>query len=189
MVVTITNNFTNNDSVRSTVGAELYQSAELLVYRDEPKPKLAQKRRNVSYFPVVLIKTHLHFQDLTEDEHDAIWYKKRDYANMKQECIPIVKLVMRGKYDGDDNERCFRGLEYRTIEGSNKRRLNKCKAIQAVLVAQDNYGNDYDTIRTEYSKIAVVPQEEAHILALEDAKEAMEIYVTDIMKMNNPLAA
>jgi hypothetical protein len=188
MVVTITNNISNNDSVRSTV-AELYQSPELLVCRDEPKPKLVQKRRNVSYLPLVMIKAHLHFQDISEEEHDAVWYKKHDYARMKQECIPLVKLVMKGRYTGDDNERCFRGLEYRTVEGSNKRRLNKCKAIQSVLVAQDNYGNDYDAIRTEYRKMSEVPQEEAYILGLEDAKEAMEIYVTDMMKMNNPLAA
>jgi hypothetical protein len=188
MVITITKSITNHDNVHSPA-TEPYQSPELLVYRDEPKPKLVPKRRNVSYLPMVTIKSHIHFQDMTEEEHDAVWYKKQDYAKMKQECIPIVKLVMKGKYTGDTTERCFRGLEYRTVEGSNKRKINKFKSIQSVLITQDNFGNDFDTIRTEYRKISAVPQEEAHLLALADAKEAMEIYVTDIMKMNNSSAS
>lgn len=147
-----------------------------------------KQRRNVSFFQVVTIKAHTHFLDMTPAEIDATWYKKQHYTQMKENCIPALRLIVRGEYTGDTDEICKRGLEYRTRATAQQRKINKLNSIRAVFSAQDvnrmNGEEDNDErIRASYVETSEPHRVPALKKALEDWRAAKEIYEDDLRAM------
>jgi hypothetical protein len=141
------------------------------------------QRKNVSFYEIVAIKAHDHFQDMTPEEIFAAWYKKHCYTAMKQDCITAVRLIMKGDYPGDNDVLCQRGLECRTQEGSMRRKINKVSALRAVLIAQQKFNGDAECIRTEYTKVCEAHRLDALKMGYNDAQEAVAIYRSDFQKL------
>jgi hypothetical protein len=78
----------------------------------------------------------------------------------------------------NNNFWCFRGLEYRTPEGAERRQNNKYLAWDAVMSEQETQYmmgevND-EAIAHMYSQVSAACRKAAIILALEDAKTAFQ---------------
>jgi hypothetical protein len=155
-------------------------SPEMVVVLIEKQPaQCIRKRKTVSFLNIVTIKAHDHFKDMTPEEIDAAWYKRRYYHKMKENCIPALSLIMRGVYPGDCDELCRRGLEYRTVEGSTRRKRNKLIALRAVMIAQQKFQGCDEAIRTEYVKVSASQRLDALRIGHDDSEEAAIIYDHD----------
>ena len=171
--------------------------AEVTIYPDSkrcPSPEVvipaAQKQQAqllprhkiVTFFQIVTIKAHEHFRDMSLEEREATWYKKENYVEMKRECIPAVRLMIKGVYPGDSDVLCKRGVEYRTPAGSKLRKKNQRDSVQAVISAQD-LDQDDESIRSEYIKLSALEQLNAQKVGYEDALEAAALYNDDFREM------
>lgn len=161
-------------------------SPELVI---APAPKrqgdVPPRRKNVTFFQIVTLKAHDHFRDMSLEEREATWYKKENYIEMKRECIPAVRLLIKGAYPGDTDVLCKRGIEYRTPRGSKQRKMNQRVSVQAVMSAQDLDGDD-ESIRSEYIKYSALEQLNAQNVGYEDALEAAALYYADFQGMGMP---
>jgi hypothetical protein len=79
----------------------------------------------------------IHVSDYSDEEIGDIWFCQADFVNMKKAFARTVKLVSQGVYQGDDEDQCARGLEYRGRSGALARRENKANGLDAVLDEQD----------------------------------------------------
>jgi hypothetical protein len=161
-------------------------SPELVI---APAPKrlgeVLPRQKNVTFFQIVTIKAHDHFRDMSLEEREATWYKKENYIEMKKECIPAVRLLLKGAYPGDTDVLCKRGIEYRTPKGSKQRKMKQRVSVQAVRSAQDLDGDD-ESIRSEYIKYSALEQLNAQKVGCEDALEAAALYYADFQGKGMP---
>jgi hypothetical protein len=104
-------------------------------YKQTPRP--AAPRRGITWNEDVYVQETHHINDFTDEEVFLCWFAKRDYSNMKMEFASTVKMISLGRFNGDTEDHCARGLEYRTREGAHKRKLNKLTALCAVLDEQE----------------------------------------------------
>lgn len=114
----------------------------------------------VTFFPHVLVKPTTHLNDYTPQEHAQTFYSEADYKTMRKECMSTLKYFsddgqllskkMRkakktkrntsvgGATDRDgDDALCFRGLEYRTPQGQQRRSHFKYQGLDTVLDLQE----------------------------------------------------
>eukprot|EP00543_Licmophora_paradoxa_P002622 CAMPEP_0202441098 /NCGR_PEP_ID=MMETSP1360-20130828/389_1 /ASSEMBLY_ACC=CAM_ASM_000848 /TAXON_ID=515479 /ORGANISM="Licmophora paradoxa, Strain CCMP2313" /LENGTH=201 /DNA_ID=CAMNT_0049055847 /DNA_START=36 /DNA_END=641 /DNA_ORIENTATION=+ len=91
--------------------------------------------RSVRFNQTVDYRSCLHVNDYTDDEYDTAWYSKQEYAEMKREIAITLRIIKAGLILPDGLT--FRGLEYRTKEGSLARKENKAHGLIAVLEEQD----------------------------------------------------
>ena len=112
-------------------------SAEMDARAHKPASTKAGPRRGISFNEDVYVQETHHINDFTDEEILRYWFAKRDYQKMKIDFTTTVKLISLGRFSGDTEEHCARGLEYRTREGSHKRKLNKLTALCAVLDEQE----------------------------------------------------
>ena len=148
---------------------------------DQQEPSKRQKRRPgvVSFVPSDdVIYDVLHVHDYTPEEKEACWYNKYDMRFFKKDAkAGATLLMMGGLTDGDTEEYCKRGLEWRTPEGSRKRRQTRLASIVAVLNEQDDlvqqYGhsNEYD-ISQAYHSYTIQSRLEACARGVMDARDA-----------------
>ena len=143
-------------------------------------PSKRQKRRPgvVSFVPSDdIVYDVLHVHDYTEEEKEACWYNKYDMRFFKKDAKAGATLLMMGGLSEDSTDYCRRGLEWRTPEGSRKRRQTRLTSIVAVLKEQDDlleqYGhiNDYD-ISQAYHSHTIQSRLEACARGVMDARDA-----------------
>jgi hypothetical protein len=102
-----------------------------------PNTTTETRKRKVSFFGGVQVRTTTHINDFTAVERSNCWYEKKDYALMKKQMMGTVHQLKIGSYKGDTNQQCARGLEYRVTIGAMLRRNNKIAGWEAVLGTQD----------------------------------------------------
>ena len=120
------------------------------------------------------VRSIAHINDLSVDEVKATWYSRDENQNFKVALIPLVRNMMAGKEIDETDIQTARGLEYRTIEGSTRRRQNRIAARAAVLDEQnrqiEQLGHvDDELLSIVYCRMSTQCQNEAHQLALDDA--------------------
>lgn len=147
-------------------------SAEMDTRAHKQTPRRAAPRRGITWNEDVYVQETHHINDFTDEEIFLCWFDKRDYANMKMEFASTVKMITLGRFNGDTEEHCARGLEYRTREGAHKRKLNKLTALCAVLDEQERqrlHGEWSDEKISEcYIRAGAKSQIVSHRLALLD---------------------
>eukprot|EP00545_Synedropsis_sp_CCMP1620_P005975 CAMPEP_0119018958 /NCGR_PEP_ID=MMETSP1176-20130426/20676_1 /TAXON_ID=265551 /ORGANISM="Synedropsis recta cf, Strain CCMP1620" /LENGTH=233 /DNA_ID=CAMNT_0006973075 /DNA_START=59 /DNA_END=760 /DNA_ORIENTATION=- len=145
-------------------------------------------RKTVTFFAIVTIKAHDHFRDMTPEEIDSAWYKRDHYIQMKQNCVPALRLIMKDTYTGDTDELCSRGLEYRSPAGATSRKKNKANAVRAVLQAQrmqPSLGN-VDIIRKAYLTVSEACRMASLKRGQDDWSEARRLYEeSDLLMIND----
>lgn len=145
-------------------------SAEISV----TKNKNLKKKRSVSFCEIVSIRATTHIKNMTKDEIKSAWYTNRETNKFKRQIWSEAKLMTNGVPAAANTTR--RGLEYRTPEGSAKRKNNKLNSIHAVLDEQDNQHminiKDADTLRKIYLQHSRHCRLEARQLGAQDALDA-----------------
>ena len=136
-------------------------------------------KKSVTFHGAVRVYPHIHINDFTPFEWSQSWYNDEEITDIKSECTLTVNLVKSGHLsmnddDNDSSSLCFRGLEFRTPEGAQRRRENKYMGWDRVLEEQDaQYTNgvfDADVIAQKYNEVSFHCQAKAHAQALDDAR-------------------
>jgi hypothetical protein len=118
----------------------------------------------------------VHVQEIpnpTEEEKLATWMKKSDYADIRNECISVIRCAMNQTSTAN-----IRGLEHKTPEGVYRRQQNKMGAMKAVIEEQDFQSrrgfSDPDWIAAVYGENAQRCLVEAKIRGVRDELEVKE---------------
>mmetsp|Transcript_4289 Transcript_4289/g.7154 ORF Transcript_4289/g.7154 Transcript_4289/m.7154 type:complete len:225 (+) Transcript_4289:131-805(+) len=113
-------------------------SAEMEISRSKAKNAVViapPVKNNVRFYEIVSIRSTTHINDMTDEEVASAWFNRREMMTIKRALATEVKFMVAGKTTGPNTT--SRGLEFRTKEGSAKRRANKLDSIHAVLDEQD----------------------------------------------------
>jgi hypothetical protein len=76
---------------------------------------------------------------LSEEQVQDVWYSREEFKEIRQECFAAIRIMTNGDaiLDDDDEEFCFRGLEYKTKEAYKERLRNKIEVRHGVLDEQE----------------------------------------------------
>ncbi len=138
----------------------------------------ARRRGRVTFAPVTEIQEVPHVNDLESEDVAEIWYCKRDYEVIKATYMTTVRMMASGSTSllfENEEDHCFRGLEYRTREGARRRQGNKITAITAVLDEQDRqiYEGIWDpeALAEVYRRTSAHCTDAAFLLGLRDEQD------------------
>jgi hypothetical protein len=125
-----------------------------------------------------------HINDLEQELIEAQWYTADEMEEIKdsvKETARIMSLDGKQIIEDDDEEFCFRGLEYRTKQGRRKRYDNKTRAWEAVQDEQHfkGTGGDVTSISVSYTCQTHEPRQEAIERAKAD-EECIQEYLGNI---------
>ena len=170
-------------------GTEMQERAQNV---DSDKARIP-KSRTVCFFPGVSVRECLHINNYTDEEVHNTWYKKHDFTRIKASFIYIVQKLSDGSWEGDTEHETARGLEYRTREGATKRKVNKLNGLMVVLDEQESQWlqgihND-EAIAAAYIAVSFKSLEAAHLLAIRDKTEVIEMWADDIDFVSKKLSA
>jgi hypothetical protein len=168
----------------SLLRADSCSSAEIkksLLPKDnvEPMPVIKQQRR-INFNNQVIVRTIQHVNDIDEEEIVNIWYQSADYRQMRDSFAITVRKISNGKYKGDDEHHCARGLEFRSNAGAQRRKVNKLDALIAVLDEQERQIAEDDenpeALACVYIHSNHARRHEAQQRGELDAEEASRVY-------------
>jgi hypothetical protein len=136
-------------------------------------PPMQLRRHRVSFNQNVLCRETLHKNDYTVEEKHNAWFQKAEMVQIKADMVATVRMITRGDLVDDTVEHSTRGLEFRSREGANKRKINKFRALEAVLDEQDEQFdcgivNDR-AISLVYQSVSLRCRKEAHARGICDA--------------------
>lgn len=108
-------------------------SAEMQISVSKTTASVVVKKA-VRFYEVVSIRSTTHYRDMTSHEIASAWFSRSEMNEIKRNMAIEIKHMTLGK---PFPEGTTRGLEFRTREGSNRRKANKLNSIHAVLDEQD----------------------------------------------------
>ena len=136
-------------------------------------------RKSVSWDETVIVRRHIHVNDLTKDERSKTWYTRSQFVDIKRDIAITIKAFKKG-VELPPNMSTFRGLESRTRAGAMARKANKLEAWVVVLDEQNRQRrvriNNDVTIGLIYAAKCAQCLKEAQRVANEDAAEALEFH-------------
>ena len=109
--------------------ATVFQISGVLKHEHTTKARLVA--RSVSFDPKTTVFLIPHVDEFTNDDRRMIWFEDYEYKQIKENNKILCKMMKSGKYEEDD-QYCYRGLEFKTTEGARKRRIAKASAAIAV---------------------------------------------------------
>ena len=102
-----------------------------------------QNQPKVSFNKMTTSLAIPHIDDIEKDIIDAQWLSEEEMRDIKDMATEIALFMTNnnGEQVIDDTDGyCYRGLEYRTVEGNRNSRRNKSIVREAVIVQQQMYG-------------------------------------------------
>merc|ERR1712226_1140663 len=121
-----------------------------------------------------------HLNDTPDEDIFNTWYSKEEYGDIKKSYQLTIHMMESGDTPDDEESHTSRGLEYRTQEGAWARYENKRDAYDSVLDEQDRQwkldADDEEKLREAYVSHSEKCARKAHLLALEDEKDASVIH-------------
>jgi hypothetical protein len=132
----------------------------------------AVDKKAVCFNEVVSIRSTTHHKDMTSQEIASAWFCRREMSEIKRSMAFEIKSMSSGSPIPGGTTR---GLEYRTREGSDRRKANKLNSIHAVLDEQDRQLmrgiNEPEGLRRVYLKHSQSCLGESQLLAKADEIE------------------
>jgi len=133
------------------------------------KPAKATKQ-SVSFLPHVMVISHLHRNDYTEDELERTWLRRQEFHHIRAEVHREIR-ILESSSDAND-EVVSRGLEHRTRNGIATRESIKSTAREAVATEQciqwTQGIHDPERIAQRYKAASERSAHIAHLIALRD---------------------
>ena len=130
-------------------------------------------KKGVQFYEIVSIRSTIHCNDMTDEEISDAWFSRREMMAIKRNMSTEIKFMTAGKPFPEEGT--TRGLEFRTREGSDRRKANKLNSIHAVLDEQDlqHMRGVYDPegLRKAYLEHSRRCLAESHALAKADEAE------------------
>lgn len=156
---------------------------------DPMKQTTPKKKKRVSFDHRVKVREHIHLYDMSQSEHDAVWFTEEEIGRIREECCRTIqklnglttskkkKARQQGTTKNEEEAilscKC-RGLEYRTRDGLKLRYEHRLTAWDVVALEQERQwieGNfDEEKIAQAYHSCADESARVAHLLALQDQK-------------------
>ena len=115
-----------------------FESAEMHIEQAQSKTVGQKCTKKVQFYHSVYIRETLHLNNYSEEERHATWYTRNDAIKIRAEMKHTLDLLKLGEFNGDSEQHCRRGLEYRIGKGASVRQYNKMKGLLAVLEEQEN---------------------------------------------------
>jgi hypothetical protein len=132
-------------------------------------------KKAASWNPIVTV--HLVEPVKRKDGYD-LWWTGEDISRIKQDCRITVKYMDDREYFSENDNFCARGLESRTEQGSNMRKMRRIQCAFGVLDEQEFQREksirDASMISELYVNLSGTASQEAYIQALQDQKVALE---------------
>lgn len=142
------------------------------------KPLSPAANRTVTFSEEVCIRRTINNEDYTREEKLATWSTVQEVDEMKAERRSTIKIMERRNPSVDGGQHCFRGLEFRTREGSRRRQFNQVDAATAIMDEQEaqlqSEINDPEKLAHVYIICSSHCQDNAHERALNDQRAALE---------------
>jgi hypothetical protein len=126
----------------------------------EPKTRTKNKKekRQVSFNPLVAVRSALHRNDYMDEEFRAVWYSPAETATILDEAKVIVKKMNKGYPLSELESMSARGLECRTILENMKRMDMRALARTVVCQEQERHWDegiqDPELLALVYSAVA-----------------------------------
>ena len=158
---------------------------------DSEARRTCKKNRSVHFDQSVKVATIPHMNDFTEEEVSLVWYTPEEYEQTRSSCMKIVRRMNKKANDSHSkpdstsspslkSAMCTRGLEGLSKVRGTTRRIRRLAAADAVLTEQsfqiEDGHSDPDFLSRLYQQISAPCQQEAHMVGLQDEKEAMQCY-------------
>lgn len=122
-------------------------------------------KRNVSFNPLVAVRSALHRNDYRDEESHAVWYSPEETIRMLDEAKVIVKKMNKGYPLNELESLSARGLECRTIRENMKRMEMRALACTVVCEEQERHWEeghqDPELLALAYSGVSIQAQLEA----------------------------
>ena len=155
--------------------------------RNRRKKNTSQKKnKSVSFSKRIQFREVRHLHDFAQEEIADLWMTAQDYIFIKAVVRATVILMMKGyclSKDEEENDFCYRGLEYRTKMGARRRNENKISCKSAVLNEQDMQHEedffDIEHIKMVSEEASQECRDNARSTAIEDEKSIQD-YLQDI---------
>jgi hypothetical protein len=112
-------------------------------------------------------------QEMPVQEINASWYSEAEFREIGEDIESTVKLLREGLTDPERVGFCYRGLEHKTPERGQERRLNIVLSVESVMVQQNRRKSDMCAAlgnANTYCAISRRCEKDAHIVGLLDAK-------------------
>lgn len=142
------------------------------------KPLSPAANRTVTFSDEVCVRRTINNEDYAIEEKLAAWSTVQEFDEMKAARRSTVNIMERRNPSVDDGQHCFRGLEFRTREGSRRRQFNQVDAAMAVMDEQEaqlqSGINDPEKLAHVYIICSSHCQDNAHERALNDQRAALE---------------
>lgn len=69
-----------------------------------------KRQRKVTFNNIVVAKLELHYNDYTEEEKSASWYRGFELNRIRNECKKTMRMMHEGRIDLGGDDFCTRGL-------------------------------------------------------------------------------
>jgi len=126
----------------TTMLLERKDSAEMSVNNDyyNDEKNINSRKKNVSFYPEVVMIETLHHKNYTPKEKIRCWYNKEDFVQIKKEAKRVLELIKAGGIPKDQHDKyCFRGLENRIYQRNFAKKRNRTEARRVVLEKQETH--------------------------------------------------
>lgn len=121
--------------------------------------------------------------EYTRDEVRRLWYVDQEYKTIKNDIMVTLKQMMKTFPASENEQMCYRGLEFRTKEGALLKTLRRENAYDAVLGEQARQYllelNEPSLIATMYSRATSESCQEAILRAQKDATQCSMFLMDD----------
>jgi hypothetical protein len=140
------------------------------------KPKTPSGRKSVQFKKTCEVRLIPSLADYNEEDIYNMWIDNLEFRIIRRSCLAVVCMMRNGI--PEDEERCYRGLEWKAKVVGKQRKRNRTFATIGVLAEQhrqwDKEVTEPENIRTIYEELTQKSREEAFRRALRDSEAVVQ---------------
>jgi hypothetical protein len=93
--------------------------------------------KRLRFNTIVIVHEVEHIWDISNAEIESRWYQRKDFRSFRLSSMELVKMMSAGKYTGDSEIQCTRGLEGKTRIGAKIRQSLVLRSVITVIEEQE----------------------------------------------------
>lgn len=141
----------------------------------------------------IVVHNVLSLSEYSEEEMRACWFSRGEYNSFKRNSLVTLSLNRTGDLSPDDPEHTMRGLECRTRELTDSRRILRYRAAAAVFDEQarqrDTGVRDPEALSECYHSISWHGMYDAHCQGLADEQDCLPVFTMEVAENEGDLFA